>query len=107
MKHLRITGLIGAVAATAILASAADAAPVVTEATGPERGLDPGRRRSVPKRPRNQQCRRPAGRERSAPDQLGRRSRCAVGAIVHARGAISQPRGAVLMPGWFEVSGRR
>ena len=35
MKHLRITGLIGAVAATAILASAADAAPVVTEATGP------------------------------------------------------------------------
>ena len=36
MKHLRITGLLGVIAATAIFASAAGAAPVVTEATGPD-----------------------------------------------------------------------
>jgi hypothetical protein len=34
MKYLRITGLVGALAATAAIAPAASAAPVVTEATG-------------------------------------------------------------------------
>ena len=34
MKYLRITGLVGALAATAAIAPAANAAPVVTEATG-------------------------------------------------------------------------
>jgi hypothetical protein len=36
MKYLRITGIVGALAATAAIAPAASAAPIVTEATGPD-----------------------------------------------------------------------